>query len=199
MKILVIADELPSDIDLKSLIQLHQVEAVFTLGDLEGFQLKPLADISLPKFGVYGNHCSEDYLPVIGSKNLHLKTDKVGEFTVGGFEGCLRYKENGPHQFKQAESVELIKEMPPVDILLTHAPPLGLNDDWSIKSHTGLLGTLEYIKTHKPKLIFHGHTYPTNNYLSKFEETVVVYTKGYGIYDLNELLRAELPQAKRYG
>ncbi|MBX2986758.1 MAG: metallophosphoesterase family protein [Bdellovibrionaceae bacterium] len=199
MKILVIADDFSKQTSIAELIKTHPVDAIFTLGDLYSSHLKELQNISIPKFGVYGNHCSEAYMPELGIKNLHLQTEKLGELTIGGFEGCHRYKENGHHQFSHQESVDLIKNFPKVDILLTHAPPLGVNDDWSTESHQGLYGTLEYIKSNPVKILFHGHTYPKDNHVSKIENTIVVYTYGFKIWDLDEILTmSNLPTAKRY-
>jgi Icc-related predicted phosphoesterase len=199
MKVLVIADEFSRKISILDLIKSESVQAIFTLGDLDDFELKELKSISLPKFGVYGNHCTEDYLPELGFKNLHLQVSNLGQFSIGGFEGSHRYKESGPHQYKHQESVNLIKNLPSVDILLTHAPPMGVNDDWSEISHQGLLGTLEYIKDNPVKLLFHGHTYPKDNHISKIGNTVVIYTHGYKVWDLKAILQmTNLPEAKRY-
>ena len=64
-----------------------------------------------------------------------------------------------------------------LDILLTHAPPLGINDKKDI-CHRGFKSFLWFIKIFKPKYLVHGHIhlYDINNdrRMTKYYETTVV-------------------------
>lgn len=162
MKILAIADRAPKQ-NVAETVQQQQIDIIMTLGDLGYFELKDLnAVVNIPKVGVYGNHCSGSYFTELDIQNLHLKTWKYKNTTFGGFQGCVRYKENPEAiMYTQSEAKELINQLPPVDVLIAHCPPYGINDDTAEISHTGFIALRNYIEQYQPKHFFHGHTYPT--------------------------------------
>ena len=49
--------------------------------------------------------------------------------TFAGFEGCVKYGGGGPHHYTQREATQARAPAPGADVLLTHCPPLGINDD----------------------------------------------------------------------
>lgn len=126
MRALVLADRRPN-IDFAAVCADEQVDAVFLLGDLDFFMLPGLADVSLPKAGVYGNHCRDDYLPQVGAVNCHLRRFRLGPVTVGGLEGCPIYKAHGEHQYSAEQVRWMLGHLKRCDILLTHCPPRGMN------------------------------------------------------------------------
>ena len=74
MKILAIADRAPRE-SVIGLVNKHSVELICTLGDLDYSSLHELKEITtIPKIGVYGNHCSGSYFDELGIKNMHLST-----------------------------------------------------------------------------------------------------------------------------
>lgn len=159
MKLLCVSDCHPRT-DLAVLASTEKAEAVLTLGDLGFGELKTLRDLRLPKLGVYGNHCSP-YMEQLGITNMHLRKAMARNGLVfAGFEGCVRYKPSGAYQYTQAEAFEMVRRMPPCDVLMTHCPPAGINDDPNDPVHVGYDALVYYIERHPPKLIVHGHTMP---------------------------------------
>lgn len=177
MNILAISDR-PSRRPIKEIIMENNIELICTLGDFDYGDLVELETITgIPKIGVYGNHCSGTYMNELGIKNMHLATWEFQGTTFGGFQGCVRYKENPQAiMYSQEEASELLKDFPKVDVLLCHCPPFGINDDQTEIAHTGFIATSEYIKRNSPKYLFHGHTYPTEASIAKrLLETNIVY------------------------
>lgn len=200
MKVLVLADDVSNQTNFKEIYQNNPFEAVFLLGDLEESAVKKLLALQLPVFGVYGNHCSTNYLEDLNFNNAHLKAFKYKLITIGGCEGSHRYQERVlRHRFTQEEFKQMLSDFPKVDIFLSHAPPAGVNDEPESRSHQGIVAHRDYLLKHKPRLWFHGHTYPLDNHISRLDKTIIVYTYGYKVYDLNDILRMdEIPEAKSY-
>mgnify|MGYP001577203169 FL=1 len=177
MKILAIADRPPRK-KIKMILDKNPVELICTLGDLDQFSLEELKDMTnIPKLGVYGNHCSGMYFEPLGITNMHLKTFEFGGLVFGGFEGCVRYK-NDPYAklYTQEEAAELLKDFPRVDVMLVHCPPYGVNDEPKELAHQGYKALREYVEQKKPKYLLHGHTYPTvENIVKKFADTEIIY------------------------
>ncbi len=161
MKALVIADRRP-DIDIRSTIESEDIELVITLGDLTREDILALAEIKhIPKIGVYGNHDSGTYMPELGIWDMHLKIWEYNGLKFGGFQGCVRYKENPDAiMCTQGEATSLMQNFPPVDVFISHCPPRGINDETEI-AHQGFDALRQYIDAQQPKVWLHGHTYPT--------------------------------------
>ncbi|BCX14149.1 MAG: serine/threonine protein phosphatase [Candidatus Dojkabacteria bacterium] len=177
MKILAIADRPPLR-SIKEIVSESNVDLICTLGDLELLQIKELADIThIPKLGVYGNHCSGRYFEDLGILNLHLKTFEYNGFKFGGFEGSHRYKESSDAKmYTQEEATHLLQNFPYVDVMISHSPPFGINDESQSLSHQGFIALRDYIKKQQPKYFLHGHTYPSEeNVVTKFENTNIIY------------------------
>ena len=166
MKALVIADRRP-EIDIAATVVNEHIDLIITLGDLTREDILPLAGITdVPKIGVYGNHDSGTYMPELGIWNMHLMTWRYGGLTFGGFQGCVRYKENPDAiMCTQEEALALMQPFPLVDVFISHCPPRGINDEEEI-AHQGFDALRDYLDEEQPKLWLHGHTYPT-------DETVV--------------------------
>ncbi len=165
MRILAIADRAPLK-PLSVLLQEQPVDLIVTLGDLEMSDIRYLENVrQIPKLGVYGNHCSGMYMPELGIVNMHMATTVIQGVRFGGFEGCVRYKQSTAKMYTQEEASELFSYYPPVDVLLMHCPPYGVNDDPTDIAHTGFIGSRDYVSREHPKLLMHGHTYPTANEL----------------------------------
>ncbi len=177
MIILAIADSRPKT-SILDLVAKYKVELICTLGDLDYFSLQELEKVtSIPKIGVYGNHCSGNYFDSLGIFNLHLKTFEHNGIQFGGFEGSIRYKESiYAKMYTQEEATELLKDFPTVDVMLAHSPPHGINDEPNSASHQGFVALREYIEKKKPRYFLHGHTYPTEESLiKKYHDTNIIY------------------------
>lgn len=167
MNILAIADRSPK-IDIISTINEKEIDIVITLGDLDRWDLLPLKEISsVPKIGIYGNHDSGTYMPELGIWDMHLKLWDFQGLRFGGFQGCVRYK-NNPDAIMctQEEAQQLMQNFPKVDVFISHCPPRGINDEEEI-AHQGFDALRLYIDTQQPKVWLHGHTYPTEENIVK--------------------------------
>ncbi len=161
MRVLAIADRPPR----KSIIETvreYEIELICTLGDLTYFDLIELERINdIPKIGVYGNHDSRNYLESLGIINLHLRIFSFKGFVFGGFEGCVRYKEDpAAVMYTQEEAESMLRDFPCVDVFVSHAPPFGINDEPDQLAHQGFKAVREYVHRCKPRYLLHGHTYP---------------------------------------
>jgi uncharacterized protein len=182
MRLLVLADKPPPG-DLLGWVDGNDPDAVICCGDLDPSWIEGLADVAIPKLGVYGNHDS-DYMPVFGISNLHLRRAEVAGVTFAGFEGCVRYKP-GPHQYTQDEAASLAGALPAADVLVCHAPPAGINDEPGDRAHEGFVGLRDWVAAHAPRLVLHGHTHPRpGGGARKVGETRVVHVAGARIVQL---------------
>lgn len=184
MRFLVIADKNPG-IDLSQKAEEEKVNLIISLGDFERSMLLSLAKTNIPKIGVYGNHDAGEYMQEINMLNLHMHTWTFGGYTFGGFQGCVRYKENPQAiMYTQEEANAMFTYFPPVDIFISHCPPRGINDEEEI-AHQGFNALKDYVDKYHPKVLFHGHTYPTEeNRIRQYNDTRIEYVSGYKIVDI---------------
>lgn len=166
MKILALADR-RTDVNVAKLAKVEAVDLIVTLGDLTREDLLPLEHIDwIPKIGIYGNHDSGNYMLELGIWDMHLKVWDYAGLRFGGFQGCVRYKQDPDAvMFTQDEATVLMQHFPRVDVFLSHCPPRGVNDEAEI-AHQGFDALRTYLDEQQPDLWLHGHTYPT-------EETIV--------------------------
>jgi len=186
MKALVIADRNPG-IDIQQTVISENIDIVLTLGDLERHDLLPLIGVTnIPKLGVYGNHCSGNYMDELGIVNMHRATLEYRAKTFGGLQGCVRYKDNPDAIMStQEETWGLMQGFPYVDVFLAHCPPRGINDEEEV-AHQGFDALLDYVEKMKPKVLLHGHTYPTEETMvRRHGETEIIYVHKYKIVELD--------------
>lgn len=185
MRVLAIADRRPQ-IDIPSIIASEGIELVITLGDLAYQDIAALSGVNhIPKIGVYGNHDGGTYMSELGIWDMHTNVWSFQGLQFGGFEGCVRYKQNpSAIMYTQEEALELMKDFPKVDIFLSHCPPYGINDEEEI-AHEGFKGLRTYLDIQQPKVWLHGHTYPTEETVIHFyENTRIEYVSGFKLLDL---------------
>lgn len=156
MKVLHYSDK----VDPEFLNLYRECDVLITTGDLSLFDFPGLEDIKdkKPTFGVYGNHDSGNYMDQLGITNAHNKVVEWNGFKIGGFQGCIKYKES-PLMYTAEEAKVWAESFPYVDILLLHAGGRGLLDDPSDEIHTGNEDIRQYILDKKPKFVFCGHQY----------------------------------------
>ncbi len=106
--------------------------------------------------------------------------------TFGGFQGCVRYKDNPEAiMYTQAEATQLMQGFPRVDVFLSHCPPRGINDEEEI-AHQGFDALRNYLDTQQPEVWLHGHTYPTNEtVVTQHGPTKIEYVFEYKLLDIN--------------
>ncbi len=186
MKALVIADRSPQG-SIREIISNESIDIVITLGDLTHSDLAELEYITnVPKIGVYGNHCLGTYMESLGIINMHLRAYRWKGLSFGGFQGCVRYKENPEAiMYTQEEATELMHNFPRVDIFLSHAPPYGINDEPEEVTHQGFHALRKYLDQKHPKVWLHGHTYPTEeNMVRQHDSTRIEYVYRQRIVEL---------------
>ena len=182
MNFLVIADKNPR-INIEEVVRAQNIDIIVTLGDLTREDILPLKEISdIPKIGVYGNHDSGTYMNELGIINMHLNTWDFNGYKFGGFQGCVRYKDNPQAlMYRQEEASAMMANFPKVDIFICHCPPRGINDEEEI-AHQGFNALLDYIDKECPKLLMHGHTYPEEETMVRQHgPTRIEYISGYKI------------------
>jgi uncharacterized protein len=155
---LVLADQ-PPYLPLERLLD-RSLDLVLCLGDLSHHALEPLGRARVPKLGVHGNHDDGHEFTGLGIEDVHLRRVEVAGLCVGGFAGSVRYRDGLRFAWSQRNAARVLARLGPVDVLIAHSPPAGVNDDPGDPAHTGLDGLRAYVEREHPSLVLHGHTYP---------------------------------------
>lgn len=158
LRALILADERPY-LPLERLLE-RRVDVVLCLGDLTRHDIEALGSVPLPKLGVHGNHDDGGEFTGLGIENVHLKRIEVAGLCFGGFSGSHEYGREPRYTWSQKQATRLLRKLGPVDVLLAHSPPLGVNDDPDDPAHIGLRGLRDYLERERPAMMLHGHTYP---------------------------------------
>lgn len=168
VRVLAVADEeVPA---VRSRLRDLHVDLVIAAGDLPWDYLESLTTtLDAPAAYVPGNHD-----PLIGRGtatgphgyvNLDGQVSVVSGLCIAGLGGSVRYND-GAHQYTQKEydrrARQLLKRARragAIDVLLTHAPPLGLGDEPDA-AHVGISALHGVIETLQPAWHLHGHVHP---------------------------------------
>ena len=178
MRVLALADK-PPPLDPARMAEQMGADAVLCLGDLDRAWIESLARLDVPRLGVHGNHDEPDLLREVEVQDLAGRRTSLGGMTFAGFEGCVRYGSGGPYHYTQKEASKRARRLPGADVLLTHCPPLGINDDPDDPAHVGFEGLLEWVRKHRPRHLLHGHTHPLGGrVMQRFEDTRVHWISG---------------------
>jgi uncharacterized protein len=184
MRILALADAPPRR-PVPELVQACEPELVVLLGDLEPAWLDGLDTVDLPKLGVHGNHDAAEALVAVGADDVHLRRVDHGGITFTGFAGSPRYSRHGHYEWTDDEAAALIACLPGADVLLTHAPPAGVNDDPDDPVHRGWAALGPWLERERPSWLLHGHTYPRPGCLLRHVgDTRVAYVRGSAIIEV---------------
>ncbi|MDR0472146.1 MAG: metallophosphoesterase [Treponema sp.] len=144
-----------------------------------------VSSLNRPMLFVFGNHNLENFRYYTkktnthylfadkdrfygsGAVHIHGKIKREEGLLIAGLGGCMKYN-NGVNQFSNAGmTFEIIKLLPTLilnrifsgrflDILLTHASPLGIHDRKDI-CHRGFKCFLWFMRAFKPRYLVHGH------------------------------------------
>jgi hypothetical protein len=105
-----------------------------------------------------------------GAVNVDGAVTDVGGLRIAGLGGCLRYRE-GPNQYTDSQQARRAwrlraaarraqwRDHRQVDVLLTHAPPLGVGDGPD-PAHRGFRAYRGLTAALRPGLLLHGHVHP---------------------------------------
>ena len=184
VNVLVIADEVAPDLTDGRVRDLAP-ELVLSAGDLPWDYVEWVAHIArCPAVMVPGNHDPEvqkarltrrgEYvrhgLPCEpprphGVVNADQAVVEAAGLRIAGLGGCVKYRP-GPNQYTQDQYtrrclrlVRRARAAGPVDVLLTHAPPLGLGDGED-RPHVGIRSLHMLLGELEPTWHLHGHIHP---------------------------------------
>jgi Icc-related predicted phosphoesterase len=167
VRVLAVSDE--EVLSVRSRARDLEVDLVLAAGDLPWDYLEGVAaTVDAPAAFVPGNHdpaVSRTSTGPRGFVNVDERIVTVGGLRVAGLGGCVRYN-GGMHQYTQEQYERRARTMlgharddSPVDVLLTHAPPLGLGDG-DDPSHLGIAALHGVLETLRPTWHLHGHIHP---------------------------------------
>jgi len=180
---LAVSDEIDDRIYSGSVRQrMGHVAFVVGCGDLPARYLEFLADaLDKPVYYVLGNHAEEltrygergkAYEPG-GAIDLggRVVRDPATGLILAGFPGSPRYGENEPAQYSEWEIYLMIARLLPrlwwnklrhgraLDVLVTHSPPLGVNDVPEDPAHRGFGALRRFLEWFRPAVHLHGHVH----------------------------------------
>lgn len=164
VRVLAVADE--EVLALESRARTTEVDVVVSAGDLPWDYLERLVElVDAPAVFVPGNHEPLDRGPAPqGMSSADQQVLDVAGLRIAGLGGCVHYN-GGPHQHTQAEYGRRAERLARqaggagVDLVLTHAPPLGLGDQPD-PSHVGIEALHGLVAALEPTWLLHGHIHP---------------------------------------
>ena len=194
------------------------VDIVLSAGDLPMDYIDYIVStLNKPMFFVFGNHHTEDYsyyskgesspyelntdfgMHSVGAAHADKKVLYENGTIIAGLGGCMRYNK-GENQFTDFQmKMKILKLIPGLlfnrifrgrylDILLTHASPLGIHDKEDL-CHKGFKCFLWFLRVFKPKYLVHGHIHLyslTDVRTSKYFDTQVINAYGHYLIDSGE-------------
>jgi len=185
------------------------VDLVLSCGDLPDYYLDyVVTTLNVPCCFVHGNHAQgAEFLSSDEEQQQHrlygcdVDDQVVCEqgLLIAGFEGCMRYNRNLRFQYTEAEMHRKVLRMAPhllrnrlrygryLDILITHAPPLGIHDGPDL-CHRGFRAFLTFMRWFRPRYLIHGHkhVYRLDEVTrTLYRQTEVINTYGYRILEMN--------------
>ncbi|HEX2947766.1 MAG TPA: metallophosphoesterase [Clostridia bacterium] len=196
MKILLVSDcEEPYIWDYFDRERFAGVELVLSCGDLKAEYLSFLVTmINAPLFYVPGNH-NTSYIknPPEGCVSADDDILTYNGVRILGLGGCMNYN-NKEYQYTEEAMEKRIRKLrgkirknKGFDILLTHAPALGLGDGGD-PAHTGFRCFIDMLDKYAPKYFFHGHmhlNYQKLDRIRMYKDTTIVNGYGYYLIDCN--------------
>jgi uncharacterized protein len=184
MRILAFADEPPHG-PIGELVAAYKPDLIVLLGDLEPAWTEGLAAIDLPKLGVLGNHDADEALAAVGAEDIQLRRVEVGGLSFSGFGGSPRYSRDGGNEWTEKEAEKAMKRLPAADVLLSHSPPEGVNDEPDDQAHRGSPALRAWVEQNRPAWLLHGHTLPHPAHrVKRLGDTRVVHVRGAAALEL---------------
>jgi Icc-related predicted phosphoesterase len=180
------------------------VDMVISCGDLPYSYLEYIVSmLDVPCFYVHGNHDGPIHTAdgcVLDSPggwiDLDGRTAKAKGVLMGGLEGSIRYRPDGCFQYTEAEMrvkalqlvwamvINRVRHGRYLDILVTHAPPLGIHDgeDWP---HRGFKVFLDLMARFQPRYLLHGHKhiYGLEAWQTRYQDTEVINVYPYRVIE----------------
>jgi Icc-related predicted phosphoesterase len=190
VNILALSDQVEERLySLISAKHFENIDLILGCGDMPYDYLENILTLlNVPLYYVPGNHDPEynEQAPLSraeGASNLDLKFVRKKTFLIAGFGGSIRYRPDGINQYNQFEAFLRAYRLLPgliwnrihygrfLDILITHSPPFGVNDE-DTQAHQGLKALGWLIRFARPRYHFHGHTHFFRRNLAPSETTI---------------------------
>ena len=177
MKILAIADEESKSLwDHFDQSKLDDIDLIISCGDLDPRYLSFLATFSKgPVLYVHGNH-DKKYKNIEPEGCICIE-DQIFVYQgirILGLGGSMCYS-GAEHQYTEKQMKKRVdklkwklRKQKGFDILVAHAPALGINDGADLP-HQGFQVFKDLMEKYKPKYFLHGHMH--KNYGSKHKQT----------------------------
>lgn len=211
MQVLTISDEIvPAIYSLNVKQRFQDVQFVLSCGDLPFYYLEFVVTmLGVPVFYIYGNHDGGEMQQdghmlqeARGATCLEGRTVMHRDLIIGGLGGSIRYKQDGQHQYTEAQMMRRIWQMMPqllinklrygryLDVLITHAPPFGIHNGPDFP-HRGFHAFLWFMERFQPSYLIHGHIHLSYGFnsgvISQHGPTCVINTAGHRLMDLTDL------------
>jgi len=187
------------------------VDLVLSCGDLPFPYLEyVLTMLNVPLLYVPGNHDRPTHTADgrtvewpegainIDARAITLRLPNRHPLTIVGFGGSMNYG-GATNQYtewemrKRIAAIELrllwnrwVKRRG-IDILVTHAPPLGIHDGED-QCHRGFRSFLGFIRRYRPMYHFHGHVHPAYGYDAaprRYSQTEIRNVYGYELLEIS--------------
>lgn len=168
------------------------ISLVLAAGDMNAEYLSYVVTmLNVPLLYVYGNHDARLLNhPPEGCTCIDGQVYEHNGLRIAGLGGCMTYT-GGQFQYTEKEMAKRIKKnrfkyRKGIDLLLTHAPALGLGDG-SDQAHTGYTCFLEMMDKYKPKIMVHGHQHLNYGKLERnhqYGSTKIINAYDYIIFDV---------------
>ncbi len=177
MKILALSDQVVDSIfSPQCRERFSDVDLLVGCGDLPYSYMEYVATmLRVPAYYVHGNHDQPEYT-ANGSTlyepggwiNLDGRIVRAGWLLLAGLEGAPLYRPNAPFQYREAQMRQKAWQLVPgllynrlrfgryLDVLVTHAPPLGIHDGEDL-AHRGFATFRWLMERFRPRYLLHGH------------------------------------------
>lgn len=210
MQVLTVADEVvPAIYSLNVKQRFGGAQLVLGCGDLPFYYLEFIVTmLGVNCLYVRGNHDKPEESAdgqtldaPRGCVSLEGRTQRHGGLLIAGLGGSLRYNREGHDQYTEPQMVTRVWRLAPrlmlnklrhgryLDIMLTHAPPLGIHNGPD-RAHHGFKSFLALMRRFEPRYLIHGHIHLSYGFgavtETRYHKTTVLNTAGYRLLEIND-------------
>jgi Icc-related predicted phosphoesterase len=211
MQFLTVSDEVvPVIYSLNIKERFRGVQAILSCGDLPYYYLEFMVTmLSIPCFFVYGNHDGVEQTQgglelsaPRGCVSIEGRSVYQAGLILAGLGGSIRYNRSSGAQYTEAQMALRTWKLAPrlllnrlrhgryLDILLTHAPPLGIHNGPDLP-HRGFRALISFIDHFSPRYLIHGHIHRSYGFgavtETRYKQTMVLNTAGYRLLTIAAL------------